>query len=248
MVSSSLRASSSVGDGRRQGLRRQHPLGEVVEPGEVVAPPASGDLTVEEEVLEGDLAVVPVPPRTLLADPLAEVGRRDRPELTDPVEHLVEELRAAVAETVDAVPLVGPIHAPAEQAVLRARRDRRHVRPVLEQLAVVEGGGEHRPGVRAEASEQRQLLAAHEHVHRVDLDDPDAAEHPAQVAPVDAPRRPALGQALGGDGHAPGIAGRQLDHASPRRASQKSSTAARKRPVSSSETSIERARYPRGAR
>ena len=70
--------------------------------------------------------------------------------------------------------------------MLAARDDRRDVGPVLEQLAVVDGVGEHRARVRAEAGEQRQLLAAHEHVHRVDLDHVDAVEHLAQVAAVDA--------------------------------------------------------------
>ena len=60
---------------RRQRLRRQQPLGEVVEPGEVVAPPAGGDEPVVEEVLEGDLAVVPVPPRC----PSCRRARRGRP-------------------------------------------------------------------------------------------------------------------------------------------------------------------------
>ena len=45
--------------------------------------------------------------------------------------------------------------------------------------------------MRAEPREQRQLLRAHEDVHRVDLDQPDAVEHPAHVAAVDAPGRAA---------------------------------------------------------
>ena len=70
--------------------------------------------------------------------------------------------------------------------MLGARHDRCHVRPVLEQLAVVEGVGEHRAGVRSETGEQRQLLAAYEHVDGVDLDHADAVEHLAQVTAVDA--------------------------------------------------------------
>ena len=57
--------------------------------------------------------------------------------------------------------------------------------------------------VRPEAGEQRQLLAAHEHVDRVDLDQADPVEHPADVAAVDAARRPRLGEALGGERDAP---------------------------------------------
>ena len=58
--------------------------------------------------------------------------------------------------------------------------------------------------MRAEAGEQRQLLAAHEHVDGVDLDDADTVEDLAQVAPIDAAGGPAVGQALGGDRHAGG--------------------------------------------
>jgi hypothetical protein len=48
--------------------------------------------------------------------------------------------------------------------------------------------------------EQRQLVAAHQHVHRVDLEQADPVEHPTQVAPVDAPGRAWVGEALGGEG------------------------------------------------
>ncbi|GDX68009.1 hypothetical protein LBMAG37_11640 [Anaerolineae bacterium] len=36
--------------------------------------------------------------------------------------------------------------------------------------------------MRAEARKHRQLLAAHKHIHRVNLDDADAIEHLLQVA------------------------------------------------------------------
>ena len=60
------------------------------------------------------------------------------------------------------------------------RHERGLVHPVLEQLAGVAGVGDQRPRVRPEAGEQRQLLAAHEHVDRVDLDQADPVE--ARVA------------------------------------------------------------------
>ena len=56
--------------------------------------------------------------------------------------------------------------------------------------------------VRPEPGEQRQLVAAHEHVHRVDLDEADLVEHPSQVSTVDAAGRARLGKALGGEGRA----------------------------------------------
>ena len=50
------------------------------------------------------------------------------------------------------------------------------VAPVLEQLAGGGGGRDQRAGVGAEPSEEREFLAAHEHVHRVDLDQAGAVE------------------------------------------------------------------------
>ena len=82
------------------------------------------------------------------------------------------------------------------------RRDvRGHVAPVLEQLPRPRRVGDERAWVRAETSEERQLLAAHENVDRVDLDQPDPVEHPSQVAAVDAADRTPIGETLGGEGH-----------------------------------------------
>ena len=65
--------------------------------------------------------------------------------------------------------------------------------------------------MRAEAGEQWQLLAAHEHVDGVDLDDADAFEHLPQVAAVDPSGRAWVGEALCGDSHSPRLVGRQRD-------------------------------------
>ena len=58
------------------------------------------------------------------------------------------------------------------------------------------GIGDQAARVRPEPGEQRQLLAAHQHVDRVDLDQPDAVEHAAEVTPVDTSLRPGIGEAL----------------------------------------------------
>ncbi len=71
--------------------------------------------------------------------------------------------------------------------------------PVLEQLLGVEHGGQQVAPVRPEPGEHRHLLAADEHVDRVDLDQTDAVEHPAGVTAVDAARRSRLAEALGGE-------------------------------------------------
>ncbi len=82
--------------------------------------------------------------------------------------------------------------------------------PVLEQLSVVDGVGDQRARVRAEPGEQRQFLAANEHVDRVDLDQPDRVEHAAKVAAVTAGRaRP--GEALRGERDPAGGIGGERD-------------------------------------
>jgi hypothetical protein len=61
--------------------------------------------------------------------------------------------------------------------------------------------------MRAEPSEERQLLAANEDVHRVDLDHVDALEHAAQVATVDPAGRSPLGETLSCECDAAGLGG-----------------------------------------
>jgi hypothetical protein len=96
------------------------------------------------------------------------------------------------------------------------------VAPVLEQLA----GALHAPRqgavVGPETGEQRELVGPGDHVDRVELDHAHRPEGPAHVAPVD-DRRPRglerrgrqggrggrVGQALGPQGDASGLAGRQ---------------------------------------
>ena len=53
----------------------------------------------------------------------------------------------------------------------------RLVHPVLEQFAVCRGVVDQRARVRPQPGEQRELLTAHEHVDRVDLDQTDPVEH-----------------------------------------------------------------------
>ena len=72
------------------------------------------------------------------------------------------------------------------------------VTPVLEELTLGGGGRDQRAGVGAEPGEERELLAAHEHVHGVDLDQARAVEDATQVAPVDAALRTGIGETLGG--------------------------------------------------
>ena len=53
--------------------------------------------------------------------------------------------------------------------------------------------------MRPEAGEQRQLLAAHSTSPESDWDHSDPVEHATQVAAVDPPCRPGIGEALGAE-------------------------------------------------
>ena len=59
--------------------------------------------------------------------------------------------------------------------------------------------------MRPEPREQRQLLAAHEHVDRVDLDEAHPVDDPTEMTAVDAARRPRVVETLGGERDATGL-------------------------------------------
>ena len=211
MSSNALRPSDFRRRRRLQDARRQQTLGQVVEPGEVTAPPAGDDTPPQEQFFERDLAVIPVPPRTLRPDPLLEVGGGERAVTADALEDVLDERRTIAAESGHGLPVVRLLHSPAIQRVVCARHDGRHVGPVLEQLTGFERVGQQVARMRPESGEEGQLLTAHEHVDGVDLDDADAIEHLPHVAAVDPSGRARVGEALRGDGHSPRLVGRQRD-------------------------------------
>ncbi len=65
--------------------------------------------------------------------------------------------------------------------------------------------------VDAQPGEQRELLAAHQDVDRIDLDETHAIEHPAQVPTVDPTGGPRFGEALGPQRDPPGLGDGQGD-------------------------------------
>ena len=73
------------------------------------------------------------------------------------------------------------------------------VDPVLEQLAVGSGVVDQAARMRTQPGEQRQLLAAHQHVDRIDLDQTHPVERAAEVAAVDATRGATIAEALGAE-------------------------------------------------
>ena len=159
----------------------QAQLRELVDPGEVAAPPAGRHLPGAEQVLERQLAVVPVPPGTLRADALGDARRR----------------RSGPAATRSSTCSISPglrrcrstTHRPGSATCCSIRHRhsryssagtmRGDVHPVLEQLAVVGRVGQQRARVRAEPAEQHQLLAAGDDVDRVDLDQAHRGRRPA---------------------------------------------------------------------
>ena len=83
--------------------------------------------------------------------------------------------------------------------------------PVLEQLAVRDHAGEQVAAVGPEAGEERELLRTHDDVHRVDLDEPDASEHPPDVTTVHPTDRTGNAEPLRAQRNATSARRRQLD-------------------------------------
>jgi len=173
--------------GLREHVRRDHPFGEVVQPGEVVRSTASRHLSGAEQVLEGELAVVPVPPGALRTVAHREVARHDRTVGTDPIQHIRDEPVVRCRPRPQRFPSSVAVHRPALQRIHVDGDVARLVHPELEQVAMAGGVVDQRARVRSEASEQWQLLAAHQHVHRVDLDEAHPFESTAEVPTVDPP-------------------------------------------------------------
>ncbi len=172
--------------GRRRGrgdhLRRQHPLGQVVEALEV-PPPRRADLAGPEEPLDGALRIGPVPPGPgSLGASLGELGGGDRPPVADLLEDPLHQVRTLVADPEHPAPClgVGTLHAPAKQRLKRDREERRLVAPVLEKAPGGPVGGVVERGARvgAQAGESGQVVRALQDVHRVHLHHADVREEP----------------------------------------------------------------------
>ncbi len=190
-------------------LGRQPLAGEHVPAREAVAA-HGGDLALVEQRLHHPLAVAPSPPRLFLAGRLpvdVHVADGDRPPLGDLGQGRRHELGVLLDALPDPAPGVQAGHAPAQQRPALDRVERRLVAPVLEHLAALpQPAGQRLAVVGAEPGEEHQLVAAGDHVHRVDLHGGEAVEHPAEVAAVHPARRTGVGEALGGQRDPPGVA------------------------------------------
>jgi hypothetical protein len=104
-------------------------------------------------------------------------------------QHCVDKVGSVTLQFDKAPPsvaLLGATHAPPEERLHVYGEQRCLVAPILEQLTGFGHARQHVARVRADACEQRQLLGAHENVHRVDLQQTDLVEDAAHMAAIDA--------------------------------------------------------------
>ena len=183
-------------------LGGNHSLGDVVHPHEV-APIRGGHPPLDEQHLQSDLPIRPVPHRAIrVFEPgIFEIGGLQRPPLPDFFENGIQVAGPGRQHLLGRGPDVPPFHAPSKQSVVSHREYRRHVAPVLEHLPrppypIVEGV----PVVGAKAGEEGQIVGPAEGVHRIELDDEGPIQHPPKMPDVDPAGRPGLGEALRGEG------------------------------------------------
>ena len=169
--------------GRLPGVRQrrvqpggQHPLGQIVEPGEAGRAPGAAQLAAGEEHLEGPLGRLPVPPRTPPWARVLERGRAERSFVPDAGQDLAQQDGVLLPVVPVALPVVG--HPGQEVAVLGHRQPGGGVAPVLESAAPRVDLVQHlRERAGAEPGGRHQLLAAGDGVDRIQLDRPQPVEH-----------------------------------------------------------------------
>ena len=187
-------ASSSVGVGAASTAARDDVLGQDVVASERARVANRGHLTPPEQPLDPLLGHAPVPhvPRRGLAplDGIAEVvelGERHGASLAHGVQELDEQVGVLRGCVEHPAPRVVAVHAPPQERMALDRHEGRLVVPVLEHLAAAPQPARQRGSVvRTQAGEERELVAAGEDVHGVDLHQPESAHDPAEVAPIHA--------------------------------------------------------------
>ena len=213
----SRRALRVLGRGRGCGddLRRQCTLGQIVDALE--APTAvCGDLAGPEEPLERHLALAPPPPAGAATARALEVRHTDRPARANLGQHRFAEFRALPAEPSNAGPdahaSTRALHSPAQERLQLDGQKGSLVTPVLEQRSSLIRVGhpvEQRGLVRPEPREAGQIVRAHEHVDRVDLDQAEPAHHADEVVRARRSSRPRRREALRGQRDAARLGKRQ---------------------------------------
>ena len=159
---------------------RQDALGQVVDAGKVGAATSRSHLADEEQILECGLGFIPVPPRSLLGGASRDVPRGDRTVIGDALQRATHECLVLVVERgespVTSATRPCSVHLPAKERVKIDVQVCRGVAPILEYLTLLRRLRDRRSIVCPEPGEQRQLLTAHEDVHRVDLNDAKSRE------------------------------------------------------------------------
>ena len=179
-----------AGGRHRQDALRDDPFGEVVHAGEVGRPAHRGEGPGIQQMFERDLAVVPVPPRPLRTHSLLEVAGDEWALVAHPRQYVVDEMRLVAPDPGNRLPTMVLRHVPPQVRVELDGHMAGLVDVELEQIMGSGGVGDQRTRMRSEPGEQRQLLAADEHVDRVDLDEPHPVDDAAEMPAVDAARRP----------------------------------------------------------
>ena len=118
-----------------------HPLGDVVEAGEVLRRRRDGDTSPFEQHLERKLPVVLVPPGALLADPRLEIAGRERALGRDSFVDQFDVVSVFRLPPAYSRPVALSVHPPPVEVVLVGRDQARLVDPVFEQFAVAVASG-----------------------------------------------------------------------------------------------------------
>jgi hypothetical protein len=197
-----------VGSG--EYVARDHALGEVVEPGEVLAS-GDGDAPASPQVLERGLAVAPAPPLPTRGSGVRQLGHGDRASGRDLVVHGVHEPRVEPgAVRSDGARGVVGVHLVAEQRVGLDRQEVGRAGRAFEQLVPLVGEPVERTRrVGAQPGERHQVVRSGEHVDRVDVDGLQAPGHGPHVGDRRL-RRASPAEPLRAQHEPPGLAPGQL--------------------------------------
>ena len=159
------------------------------------------ELARGEQRFNRALAVAPSPPSAPARAGAGDFASRERAALANLVERRLHEARTAPIELPNPRIVVLVIfsrrrHSPAQQWMHLEWHQRRHVSPILEQLARGRRSDPRRVEnfrrVTTETRKQRQVMRSHQHVDRIDLQQPDLRDDAAQMPPVETrtwPRR-----------------------------------------------------------
>ena len=176
-----------------------------------------------EQRLGHPLGLAAVPPGSLAAlDPALQMGldlaRGARAEFGHCGHHVVDESGVALHDVHSPTTAGVFAHPPAQQWPVLNGHQRRLMRPVLHQQPRRSGTVTPRRSVEdiaavgAQAAEDRRVMRAHRHRHRVQLEHLDPADQPAQVRPCHRARWAGFVETLSRRRDPAGLRGSQPGH------------------------------------